>query len=144
MESQSSADSLSALHIYCTSPHGLVFLFSCTGHEFIFCRGRPEKSSPGRFLVFYSYFKPHSQVASAVMQPKFRERGVITPACSETQSSVLRSTKDALFSVVVVWKCPNYWLCEGTGKPALPPPTVPMSWKGSGVVKGPKTPSSYA
>lgn len=67
------------------TPVGLFFLFSYAGHKFIFCRGRPQKSSPRRFLVFSRISNCGPRWPLQARHLKFTERGIThaTPSSCE-------------------------------------------------------------
>ena len=66
-------------------PVGLFFLFSYTGHKFIFCRGRPQKSSPRRFLVFSRISNRGPRWPLQARHLKFTERGITHTALSSCE-----------------------------------------------------------
>lgn len=104
-------------HLLYESLWAYFFLFSCMGHKFIFCRGRPEKSTPRRFLVF-------SRISNGglrwPLQPcnlnSQRRASHLWPCFTLKLSSRLRSTKDGLLIVALVWKSPKCQLCKGSKK----------------------------
>lgn len=90
-----------ATHSHCTGPCGFAFCpsFSCSGHKFIYCTGRPQKRTLWRFWCFSHISR--SQVASTATQLNSTEKGITytTLPCSETELKVKVNKKGFVFSL---------------------------------------------